>query len=71
MIKTTDVVYLSDILYTIGGWGGVGVVSSYVLVYTAVPLPGMGQIFDQWDAIFINLLYQWVDNLACHYINGW
>jgi hypothetical protein len=24
-----------------------------------------------WDAMFINLLYQWVDNLACHYINGW
>jgi hypothetical protein len=36
---------------------------------------GMGsfltsQIY-QWDAIFIYLLYQWVDNLTFYYINGW
>jgi hypothetical protein len=34
---------------------------------------GMGTQIYQWDAIFINLLYQWIDtcNLAYHYINGW
>ena len=24
-----------------------------------------------WDAIFINMLYQWVDKFTCHYINRW
>jgi hypothetical protein len=52
--------------------GGGG--SSYILVYTDVPLEWgaflTSQIY-QWDAIFTNLLYQWVDNFACHYTNGW
>ena len=50
----------------IPGAGGGG--SSYILVYTDVQLEWANfltnQIY-QWDAIFINLLYQ----LACHYIN--
>jgi hypothetical protein len=54
--------------------GGGGGETSYILVYTDVPLEWVlfltSQIY-QWDAIFINLLYQWVDDLACHYINGW
>ena len=47
--------------------------SSYILVYTDVPLEwgtfSTSQIY-QWGAIFIKLLYQWVDIFACHYING-
>jgi hypothetical protein len=56
------------------GRNGPGGASSYIVVYTDVPLEWVvfltSQIY-QWGAIFINLLYQWVDNLACHYINGW
>jgi hypothetical protein len=48
--------------------------SSYIMVYTDVPLEWAifftSQIY-RWDAIFIYLLYQWVDNSECHYINGW
>jgi hypothetical protein len=44
------------------------------LVYTDLPLEWgtllTSEIY-QWNAIFINLLYHWVDNFACHYTNGW
>jgi hypothetical protein len=54
--------------------GGPGGASSYILVYTDVPLEWgtflTSKIY-QWGAIFINPLYQWIDDLACHYINGW
>jgi hypothetical protein len=48
--------------------------SFYILVYTDAPLEWATFLTSQicqWDAIFINLLYPWVDNLAYHYINGW
>jgi hypothetical protein len=46
-------------------------ISSYSLVYTDVPLEWFNILtykIYQWDAIFINPLYQWVKHLACHYM---
>jgi hypothetical protein len=41
--------------------------SSYILVYTDLPLEWVlfltSQIY-QWGAIFINLLYQWIHNIS-------
>jgi hypothetical protein len=57
------------------GGGGAGLFL-YHGTHTHVPLEWVifmtSQIY-QCDAIFINLLYQWVDNLARHYmyVNGW
>jgi hypothetical protein len=69
-------IYTLELNFELGGASppGMGGGSSYILVYTDVPLEWStsltSQIY-QWDAIFINLLYPWVDIFACHYINGW
>jgi hypothetical protein len=57
-------------------WTRRGGVSSYILVCTQTyhwngyPFLTSQIYMYQWDAIFLNLLYQWIDNLVCHYING-